>query len=100
MQPVRRRQFDKPCLPILMAVSLSLLTLVACGDSTELSEPTAEGRDATHMPLEEYASLCAQYADDEIPEGATSGEVSEDLARSIELMGIHQPTTRSRRLSQ
>ena len=74
-----------------MAVSVSLLILVGCEDSTKLSEPTVGGRDAARMSLEEYASLCAQYADDEIPEGATNGEVSEALARSIELMESVNP---------
>ena len=43
------------------------------------------------MTLEEYAAKCGQYAEDEIPDGATSGEVSKDLARSIELMESINP---------
>ena len=43
------------------------------------------------MTLEEYVSHCALYADDEIPEGATSREVSEELARSIEVMESIDP---------
>ena len=43
------------------------------------------------MTLEEYVSNCAQYADDEIPSDATSGEASEELARSIEVMESINP---------
>ena len=87
--PPRRRGVHSLLLPV--AMSVILLALVACGSNLEPDEPTAEGRDASRLSLEEYVSLCAQYADDEIPEGATSGEASEDLERSIELMESINP---------
>ena len=48
------------------------------------------------MSLAEYAALCAEYASDEIAQDATYGQVSAELAASIELMeSVNPPLSRT-----
>ena len=56
---------------------------------TQTAPTTARG--SSGMTLDEYAAMCELYADDEIASDATNGEVSEELARSIELMSPIDP---------
>ena len=89
----------------VLTLAVVLLAVLACGDDTTSSgvtPATGDGEDSSvssstsapgrsTMTLDEYVSQCALYADDEIPEDATSGEASEELARSIELMEAINP---------
>ena len=63
----------------LVALSIILLTLVACGDSTEVA-PTAS--DSVEMTVAEYAQWCAALPDDIEP--PTWGEFLEIVRPSLE----------------
>ena len=82
----RRRAF---ALLFVLVASVAVSACAGSGPSTKDSEESKS--ESSRLSLEEYAELCGDYAGDEIPEGATSGEVSEELKRSIELLESINP---------
>ena len=92
-------QFHGHWAGTLFLVLILTVVVTACGGEettdggnrldSESSPRSVPG--SSQMSLQEYASLCADFAGDEIAQDATGGEVSEELARAIELMESINP---------
>ena len=84
---------------VLLLVFLLTVVVTACGGSETTNGDNRSDSEGSPrsvpglspMTLDEYASRCAEYADDEIASDATNGEVSDELARSIEVMESIDP---------